>query len=247
MSDSRGLTYVTVVPNNGAQWRLHRLDDSEAEGSLSISDADPPANSNPDRPWVLRSRITLRAGAQSSYFHLDRSLTAAFRAGDTIHIASTARGGVGVAVWRDRQLVVAVGAVSAALTDGDVSVRVAPELWEQAVFLTVPDPGAQEDLRQTYRDERPVEIRIAGKKYLFFRRNETIHGIHVFVKHGFYVGGPNATGQPSVPASRGQATEKDECVALARISLCSRVGATTSAYLLAADGLGADPECGNGY
>jgi hypothetical protein len=61
------------------------------------------------------------------------------------------------------------------------------------------------------------------------------------VKHGFYTRSPNATRQPSMSTSGGQATGKDECVALARISLCSRVGATTSAYLLAVDGLAADP------
>jgi hypothetical protein len=249
MSDSTGLAYFTVIPNSGTEWPLNEFDDtghssgaprSSAEARLSISDADPPANSNPDRPRVLRSRFTVRVGAHSSFFHLDKSLTSVFRVGDTIHIACTARGGVGVAVLRDRQLVVAVGAVSSVPSGGDVSVRVAPELWEQAVSLAEPD-GATEDPRQTYRDERPVAIGIAGKTYLFFRRNETIQGIHVFVKHGFYTHSPNATRQPSVSTSIGEATGKDECVALARISLCSRVSATTSAYLLAADGLAADP------
>ena len=241
MSDSLGFAYFTEVQNNSTEWPLHKRDDPSQSfaivGSLSVSDADPPANSNTDRPWVLRSRFTLRAGAQSSFFHLDRNLMSAFRAGDTVHIACTARGGVGVAVLRDGQLVVAVGVVSAVPLGRDVSVRVAPELWEQAVSTPEFHPGVIHDPRQTYRDLRPLEILIAGDHHLFFSRNETIHGVHVFVKHGFYIRSP----QPSAPTPEGRATGTDECVALARISLASKVTATTSAFLLAADGLVTGP------
>ena len=252
MSDSPRFAYFTTVPTTGTDCRLHKFDDTsrssvaasaDVEAFLSMSDAEPPANSNSDRPWVLRSRLTLRAGTRSSSFHLDRGLTSAFRTGDIIHIGCTARGGVGVSVVRDGRLVVAVGAVSVVPMGGDVSVRVASERWEEAVSLVCPPDGANEDPRRTHRDERPVEIRIAGKNYLFFRRNETIQDIHVFVKHGFYIRRPSSTRQPSVSTSAEQATEKDECVALAQISLCSSVAATTSAYLLAADGLAGDPDC----
>ncbi len=108
-------TYFTVVPSDTQQeWRL-RFEGGVSgatpfthEPSLSIADADPPAHSNADRPWVLRSRLTLRGGGREASFHLDRSLTS--------------------------------------------------------------------------------ELRVGGERFVFFRNNGGIHGIHVFVKHGFYTG-----------------------------------------------------------
>jgi hypothetical protein len=191
-------TYFTVVPSDTQQeWRLRPFEGADGvsgatpfthEPSLSIADADPPANSNADRPWVLRSRLTLRGGGREASFHLDRSLTS--------------------------------------------------------------------------------ELRVGGERFVFFRNNGGIHGIHVFVKHGFYTGPPGPPPDPWWPSAQppagvlglsfrqqrstegqvrakpsAESREKDECVALARIGQCSRHAAIASAYLLEADGLEMVSEC----
>jgi len=134
---------------------------------------------------------------------------------------------------------VAVGTVSAVPSGEGVQVRVAPDLWEHAIALVGPGLGSNEDPREKYRHEHPVEISIGGARHVFFRRNEIIEGTHVFIKHGFYTRSPSWTRRS---AGAGEPAEKDECVALARIGCCPRIGANTSAYLLAADGLDIDTE-----
>ena len=232
MSDCAAVSFATTVPHGGSEWPLVRsgaTDHGEVTplaasvGSLSVCDAEPPENANDDRPWVLRTRFTLHLGERSAAFHLDRALASALRAGDTLRIAGTRQCGLGVAAFRNGQLVAAVGAVTAVLCRGAVTVRVAPDLWEDAVSLHANFLG-EEESRRTFRNELPVEVVIAGHRSVWFRRNETIHGVHVFVKHGFRTRSP-----------------RDECVALARIGLCSPVSATTSAYLLAADDLTVAP------
>ena len=267
--------YFTVVPNGTQQeWRLRAIEGDDGvsgatpfthEPSLSIADADPPANSNADRPWVLRSRLTLRGGGREASFHLDRSLTSALRAGDTVHIAHTTRGGLGVSVVRGRELVVSVGAVSAVPSGDGVLVRVAPELWSYAIATMPVLDGVRMIPSETYWNEWPIELRVDDVREVFFLKNGSIQGIHVFVKHGFYTGPPGPPPDPWWPPATppvgvlglsfaparqqrrtegqvgakpsAESREKDECAALVRIGQCPRHAAIASAYLLEADGL----------
>ncbi len=143
MTTSVGFTCFTVIPERrDAVWPVHTLEDGDRislamrfgdEPSLLVADADAPPNATSDRPWVLRSRFTLRGAKQSASFHLDRSLVSALRDADRIYIGHTVRRGLGVSVLRRGQLVAAVGAVSAVPAGEGVQVRVAPELWERAI------------------------------------------------------------------------------------------------------------------
>jgi hypothetical protein len=130
--------------------------------------------------------------------------------------------------------VVAVGAISVVPLGRDVMARIAPELKNDAMAAVEPPPG-DSDWAKQFRNEFPFEIRIGGRTGLFFRRNEQIEGLRLFVKHGFCV--PARTAWPRAPKSIRGLAGKDECVALSRIGECSETGANASAFLLSADGL----------
>jgi hypothetical protein len=184
--------------------------------------------------------VTLGGESRSTHFHLDRSLVFALREDDIVYIARTAHGGLGVSLLREGRLVAAVGAASAVPLGEGVQVRVAPDLWEHATADARPEPGSNEDPRDTYRHEQPLHISINGVGYLYFRRNQSIDGIHLFIKHGFYTRRPNWARGASISLRADGPDKMDECVALARVGVCPEIAANASAYLLAADGLETD-------
>jgi hypothetical protein len=252
ISSADTFEYFTVVPggqDRSAPWRLQRAAHMDRGGltamlfgrepTLVISDADPPTNASPKRPFVLRSRFTLSGNDRTACFHVDRSLTSALGAGDVIHIARTERGGLGLSVLRNQRLVVAVGAVTAVPLGESVRARIAPELQDQAIALVEPPPGIMSwNAREQYGHEWPVEIQIDGTTHLFFVRNENIHGIQFFMVHGFRLRAPSTLAQGlSTPKSVQGVVGTDECVALSRVGQSPVVGANASALLLAADGL----------
>lgn len=253
LASSETFDYAAVVPDGpqegSATWRAGvaehagRTDEAAMrfgrEPTLTISDADPPPNSNPGRPWVLRSRLTLNGSGRVGWFHVDRSLTAELLGNDTIHMARTERGGLGLSILRNRQLVFAVGAVTAVPLGEDVRARIAPELQNDAIARLEPPDGARDwNPTAQYRHEWPVEITIGGATHLFFCGNVGIHGIQLFMAHGFRARAADisSVGFPKMTSVRG-VLGTDECIALSRFGRCSNVGANASALLLDADGL----------
>jgi hypothetical protein len=123
-----------------------------------------------------------------------------------------------------------------------IAARIAPELHELAVSREVPLPGLVKDSR---KDEWPIDIRIGGASLLFFRRREEIEGYHLNISHGFYVRATWKT--PLRSFWRGRAAPKpetiqgidgiDECAALTLVDQSSWVGANASALLMETDGL----------
>ena len=233
ISSAETFLYFAIVPtrpdDTPARWRLRSAEHIDAvpiampfgrEPTLVISDQAPPTNAGPERPWVLRSRFTLSGSDWTAYFHVDRSLTSELCAGDVIHVARSERGGLGLSVLRNDRLVVAVGAVTAVPLGEDVSVRIAPERYDEALTLVEPPDGTRNwNPSQRYRDEWPVEIPIDGTTHLFFRRNET-----------------NPQRHPTLHRARVLRRERRVHRAVANRP-DPAVGANASAFLLATDGL----------
>jgi hypothetical protein len=189
---------------------------------LEISDAGvtPEIKSSPltgtVRPNVLLSRLTLRANGKDratlAAFSLciDRGLLRAFRPGDTLHLARTARGGLGLSLIREGRLVVAVGAVDAVPQGRTVSARCPAEAVEEAqrVFRKI-DPEFR-------FSELPLELRIGSERRILYRGRPRIGDYNVFLEHGSYWGIPGT----------------DACAAISLTPGCPEVAAIASALLL---------------
>jgi hypothetical protein len=106
---------------------------------------------------TLRANGKDRAGVAAFSFCRDSNLVNGFRPGDTLHVARTRCGGLGLSLIRDGRLVVAIGAVDAVPTGSTVSVGHPAEAIEEAqrVFRRI-DP----DFR--FR-KLPLELRIGSE------------------------------------------------------------------------------------
>lgn len=168
------------------------------------------------RPRVLLSRLTLRASSNDRAsrpvfsFCLDRSLLNAFRPGDTLHLARTECGGLGLSLIRHEQLVFAVGAVTAVPHGVNASLRFPGEAIRQAEHLF-------REIDPSFRfRELPLELRVGSERRILYRGRPTIGDYNVFVEHGYYLGFPGI----------------DECAAIWLAKGCPEVPAIASAQLL---------------
>lgn len=231
--------YVGVVPlpETTGPWHLHdhssapfspsgdRISDDRLVGLqplLEVSDVGvtPDIKTSPFtgtvRPKVLLSRLTLRANGKDRAtvaafsFCIDRGLINAFCPGDTLHLARTRCGGIGLSLLRDWRLVVAIGAVNAVPHGNTVSARCPGEAIEEAarVFRKI-DPDFM------FR-ELPLELRIGSERKVLYSGRPRIGDYNVFVEHGFYLGLPGT----------------DVCAAISLTSGCPEVAAIASAQLL---------------
>jgi hypothetical protein len=91
------------------------------------------------RPTVSASRIVLTAldrtdaTASAAWFHLDRGLVDVLRPGDDVNLTRTPRGGLGLSVIRDGELLVALGAATAVPVGGDLEVIVRRDRLVRAI------------------------------------------------------------------------------------------------------------------
>jgi hypothetical protein len=247
--------YFSVVPSNvesePAEWPLLCDEHNEHKFALknpfgttptvSISAADPPANANPKRPYVNRSRFMLEGNGCRAAFHIDRSIVSRLLIGDIMHIVRTQRGGLGLSVLRGNRLIVAFGAITAVPLGEGIAARVAPELRQRAlsediVFAASLRPG-RDAFENRHHDEWPLEVEIGSASFLSFSCSQEIEGIKLFIYHGFYFGRSRKWWQFWKPESIRGVDGKDECAALTRIEQSSWVGANASALLLETDGL----------
>jgi hypothetical protein len=168
------------------------------------------------RPKVLLSRWTLRAdrkdsaGVAAFSFCIDSMLLHAFRPGDTLHLARTGRGGLGMSLIRDGRLVFAIGAVDAVPHGNTVSIGHPDEAINEAL-----DVFRRIDPEFTFR-ESPLELRIGSARRILYRGRPRIGDYNVFIEHGTHWGMPGA----------------DPCAAIALTPGCPEVGAIASALLL---------------
>jgi hypothetical protein len=168
------------------------------------------------RPKVLLSRLTLRAieedraSVAAFSFCIDSILLKAFRPGDTLHLARTGSGGLGMSLIRDGRLVFAIGAVDAVPHGNMVSVGHPDEAINEAlrVFRRI-DPEFM------FR-EVPLELRIGSTRRILYRGRPRIGDYNVFIEHGAIWGIPGT----------------DACAAIALTPGCPEVGAIASALLL---------------
>jgi hypothetical protein len=164
---------------------------------------------------VMRSRIQLtahersQAVASEASFHVDQTLTAALRPGDSIRVVRSHLGGLALSIMRGHELVAAAGAVTA-LPLGPVVARIPRELIEGALDVFRPtDPDFE------FR-EWPVEVAVGDQRSIMFTGRREFGGYDVFVEHGLWAG---TAGVP-------------ECVAISRDGLVDELAAITSAQLM---------------
>jgi hypothetical protein len=136
-------------------------------------------------------------------------LTLAFEPGDTLHLARTHSGGVGLSLSRDGRLVVAVGAVSAVPLE-NVKAATPFDLVRKA------DAVFQERDPEFHLPHYPVQIEIQNEMRLLYGGRTRIGEYEVWVQHGFVRGIPGT----------------DECVGIALKGVCGYVTASCSAMLI---------------
>jgi hypothetical protein len=169
-----------------------------------------------NQPSVMLSKVTLTADsrehaqAASVSFFLDSAVINALHSGDRIHLSRTASGGLGISAIRDKQLIFALGAVTAVPLGDYVKARIPMELINKA----------EEIFRKHDRDfefpEYPLEIQIGNEKSIMYRGRWEMNGYVAFVLHG------NQTIEDGGPA----------CAAISLKEACSWAAANASAELL---------------
>lgn len=166
--------------------------------------------------WQLYSRITLTASetlhaiASSLSFSVDRELIAMLRENDSFHISRTPRGGLGLSVIRDGNLIAAVGAVSYVPLGPDVSVHTPGDLVAQAEkIFQARDPNY---LMIPY----PTELTVEGATRIIHSGRLRMGPYEISVRHGV------ARGLPGVDGS----------VSIERCGVCPDAAAFVSAELL---------------
>ena len=225
--------YVAIVPDHSGDTEFEcrgdlrerifvtgdDLRDSRLVGTaplIRVTDAGLTPDAGPRRPWVMRSRITLRASGRRQAtvaevsFHVDKALTSSMRMGDEMHLVRTPCGGLGLSIIRGGELVVAAGAVTAVPLGQRVRARIPMELLAsaEAVFRKL-DPDFE-------FPERPLEVSVSSSRSILHGGRRTIQDYQVFVAHGFLDGIPGT----------------DECGAIYRQGHCPDVAAHASAMLM---------------
>jgi hypothetical protein len=139
-------------------------------------------------------------------FVVDRGFAAMLRANDVLHIADGPRGGIGVSVLRQGELVAAAGRVSCVPLGERVKVGMPGELISQAqAILRTRDPAYK-------MWECPLEVTVDTTTRLLHWGRIHFGPYEVFVVHGFVLG--------------------EECVAISRLGVCPDCAATLTAPLL---------------
>jgi hypothetical protein len=228
MSPGGTFDYVAVVP--------HRSDDGSFECRarmrepvappedrlvglapvVRVTDAGLTPNAGPQRPWVLRSRITLSASARAqaavaeASFHVDKALTSSLKADDLLHMARTACGGLGLSVIRGGELVVAVGAVTAVPLGRGVEARIPLDM------VAVAEAAFRQRDPEFEFPEWPVEITINSAVSVLYRGTRELGQYAVRVEHGFLPGEPG----------------QEVCAAICRRDACADIAANASAVLV---------------
>jgi len=183
---------------------------------IRVTDAGLTPDAGPERPWVMRSLITLRAcgsrvaSVAEASFHVDRAMMACSRPGDELHLKRTTSGGLGLSILRGGELVVAAGAITAVPLGRLVEARIPMDLVDrvEAVFR---EREAGFRLR-----EWPVEVSVDGTRAILQRERRTLGEYEVVVHNGFLWGTPGT----------------DACGAIRRKGQCPDVAAEASAVLM---------------
>lgn len=169
------------------------LSDSRLLGhspTLTISDggaANPPEKKYKD---VFRSRFTLRASqrkhatASEASFYMDRTLADFFRSGDLLHVSRTSCGGVGLSLIRDKELVFALGAITAVPLGSGVQVFYPADLIREAEKI----------FRHQDKDFRffqsPLHFKHGSESRILFSGFGWLGEYEFAVKHGYILGTP---------------------------------------------------------
>jgi hypothetical protein len=197
----------------------NRLRDFRLVGTaplIRFSDAGLTPDAGPQRPWVMRSRITIKASARNdasvgeASFHIDKALTSCMWTGDEIHLTRTTCGGVGLSIIRRGELVAAAGAVTAVPLGSTVRATIPLDLIARAetVFCEL-DPVFE-------FSELPLAITVNGSASILFRGGRPLESYHLSVVHGFLQGIPGTS----------------ECAAIYDARTCPDVAAHASAMLM---------------
>jgi len=199
--------YITTVPENPADFlpdlevRLRypvkqtgsALSDRRLVGyapRLRITDVGLTPDPGPQRPSVMRSRLTLTAASSQDAtvsaisFHVDRELISLLQPGDDLHITRTRCAGLGLSIIRRGKLLAAVGAVTAVPLGNDFQAHFPSSLVEKASAVF-----AQTDPEFKFR-EIPIEFVHKGQRRILFHGPCQLGQYGLFMWHGFLPGLP---------------------------------------------------------
>ena len=187
---------------------------------LRVSDAGITPDPGPDRPRVMRSRVTLTASSRqhsqiaAASFHVDDALFLNSQPGDVVHLARTPCGGLGLSILRADELIVAVGAVTSVPLGRSVRARTPGDLIERAEAIF------RERAPEFEFTELPIEVTVNGSSLILYEGRPTLGGYRIFVDHGPSRGVPGT----------------DESAALCLKGACPDSAANLSAVLLKSKG-----------
>jgi hypothetical protein len=180
--------------------------------TLLITDAGPAPSER--HPAIRRCRFSLTAAADkegcSASFYIDRELPRNFVAGDTLHLARTSCGGLGLSLLRGEQLVLAVGAISSVPLGEDFR-TISPLEWVHKIESLFQNSDPTFELYNY-----PVQLDAYGETRIRFGGITHLGKYEVCVLHGFRVGCPGT----------------DECVGIALKGTCGPAPIARSARWL---------------
>jgi hypothetical protein len=199
--------YVTTVPKNSAdsssEWEVRLRSPVKQTGSavsdhrlvgyaprLQITDVGLTPDPGPQRPSVMRSRLTLTAASSQDAtvsaisFHVDRDLISLLQPGDDLHMARTSCAALGLSMLRRGRLLAAVGAVTGVPLGDDFQAQFPFRLVEKASAVF-----AKADPEFEFR-EIPIEFVEKKHRRILFHGPCRLGQYGVFMWHGFLPGMP---------------------------------------------------------
>ena len=204
--------YFTVVPacpdEIPSPWPLKLGESSSPRGrlmgdspALQITDGGAAAGLAPQLE-IRRSLFSLTAstrrgaGVRAAAFYIDSAVTRAFEAGDTLHLARTGCGGLGLSLFRKGRLIIALGAVSAVPLGDDVEVSVPHDLVREMEILF-----RQRDAAFKLR-QYPLQIAVGREVRITFGGLTQVGDYNTWLFRGFMPGIPG-TNESVAISSRG--------------------------------------------
>jgi hypothetical protein len=182
---------------------------------LFLTDSGTSAPRGLSNPAVQTMRLTLvaRGGRQATTsevsFLVAKGLIMTLQHGDSLHMARTQCGGIGLSAIRDGRLVFGVGAIRAVPLGEDISVE-SPNMRQAIERVCQKAHSDPEAFKQA------IEITFGAQTFAAYEGRSQLGEYQVSIMHGYQIGFPG----------------NDECVSITRTDGCSLDDAEISARLL---------------
>jgi len=202
-----------LVPLSGSSLLTHRLVGLSPRLLLADAGASAPQELGNPAPQTIRLTLvahdTSKATSSEASFLIARDLFLTLRHGDTLHMARTQCGGMGLSAIRGGRLIFGVGAVRAVPLGNDIKVK-CPNMkkaTKQVCQTRNPDPEVF---------KLAIEVTVGAQAFTAYEGRSQLGEYQLSIVHGYRIGFPG----------------DDECVSIARTGECPSEEAEFSARLL---------------